>query len=83
MDELENVIAAPEDNIEELSRHISDFLETQEKTDRLIFMGRYFHAVAVKDLAKRTGMTPNHVSTRLYRLRERLRAYLLERGYSL
>ena len=83
MEELENVIAAPEDNIDKLTSHISDFLECQEKLDRLLFMGRYFHAMPVKDLAKRTGMTPNNVSARLYRTREKLRAYLLERGYSI
>ena len=82
MEELENCIAAPEDGVEALSGHISDFLDAQEKIDRLIFMGRYFHAMPVKVLAGKLGMTPNSVSARLYRIRERLRAYLQERGYT-
>lgn len=81
MEELEHCIAAPEDRVEELSAHISDFLEKQEKLDRLLFMGRYFHAMPVKELAEKCGMTPNNVSARLYRLREKLRACLQERGY--
>ena len=80
--ELENCVAAPEDRAGELARYISDFLETQEKTDRLLFMGRYFHACSVKTLAQKSGLKENAVSVRLHRTRERLRAYLEERGYS-
>ena len=44
-------------------------------------MGRYFYALTVNDLAKRMDMTPNAVSLRLGRTREKLRSYLEERGY--
>lgn len=82
LDELENCIVLPEDRSAELAELISDFLERQDKIDRLLFMGRYFHACSVKELAERCGMTANAVSARLHRTREKLRIYLQERGYS-
>ena len=81
IEELSHLIAAPEDGVEELSEHISNFLDRQEKNDRLLFMGRYFHTCPVKELAPKLGMTVEQASTRLYRMRERLRIYLVERGY--
>ena len=81
MDELSYCIAAPEDHIHELSALISDFLDGQERLDRLLFVGRYFHGISVTELAHRSRMTPNSVSVRLYRCRDRLRAFLTERGY--
>ena len=81
MEDLAAVAAPPEDRSAELARDISDFLQMQDKPDRLLFMGRYFHLCSVKELAQKSGMTPNHVSVRLHRTREKLRAYLLERGY--
>ena len=83
LEEISYCIPAPADNADELAAHISDFLETEERLDRLLFMGRYFHGISVKELALRCGMTPNGVSARLYRCRERLRVYLQERGYSI
>ncbi len=81
MEDLAAVAAPPEDRAVELARDISDFLEKQEKLDRLLFMGRYFHLCSVKELAEKSGMLPNTVSMRLHRTREKLRVYLLERGY--
>ena len=81
LEELEGCIPMPEEKSDELAEHLSNFLRTQEKTDRLLFMGRYFHACSVKTLAKKSGLRENTVSVRLHRTRERLRAYLEERGY--
>ncbi len=83
MEEISYCIPAPEDNVHELSALISNFLEGEERLDRLLFMGRYFHGIPVKELARRSGMTPNGVSSRLHRCRDRLRTYLQERGYSI
>ena len=41
----------------------------------------YAFACGVEELAKRTGLTPKAVHMRIFRTRERLRAYLSERGY--
>ena len=47
----------------------------------MLFVGRYWYALAVSDLAERMDMTANAVSLRLHRTREKLRVYLEERGY--
>ncbi len=80
--ELEGCLAVPEENGEELATLLSDFLVGQEKTDRLLFMGRYWHGLSVNELAVRLDMKANTATVRLKRMRERLRSYLQERGYS-
>ena len=66
-----------------LSELLDRFLRTEEETDRRLFLGRYWHGAAVKDLAAGSGLSPNAVTKRLAKTRERLRTYLTERGYSL
>ena len=80
--ELEGCLALPEENGEELAGLLSDFLKTCDKTDRLLFMGRYWHGISVAELAGRMGMKSNTAAVRLKRLRQRLREFLVERGYS-
>jgi len=81
LEELEGVLAIPEEQSEGLSELFSEFLRGLEREDRLLFMGRYWHGYAVGDLAQHYGMTPNAVTKRLGRTREKLRDYLNERGY--
>ena len=81
MTELEACLALPEENGGEMAEILSEFLRGQDKTDRLLFMGRYWHGISVAELASRTGMKPNTVTVKLKRTRERLRGYLSERGY--
>ena len=66
---------------EALRAHLSDFLRSEDETDRALFMGRYWHACPVGELAAEWGMSRFAVSRRLKATRERLRAYLCERGY--
>ncbi len=80
-EELEGCLSIREDASAELSRLLSDFLRTQNEQDRKLFLGRYWYAVPVKDLAAEYGMTPNAVTLNLRRTRERLRAHLAEGGY--
>lgn len=81
--ELEECIPAPaEGDAEALLAHIGDFLRGRSELDRLLFVGRYFHAYSVNRLARGHGLTANAVSLRLLKTREALRAYLTERGYS-
>ena len=81
MEELGDCIPAPEEPSYELTEHITAFLRDLNEIDRRIFMQRYWHAVSVMDLARMEGMTSNAVSLRLHKTREKLRAYLEERGY--
>ena len=82
LEEVEPYLAVPPEGEAELPRLLEAFLRTEDELDRKLFMGRYWHAYPVKDMAARYGLTPNAVSHRLSRTRERLRAYLNERGYS-
>ena len=82
LDELEACIPVPEEYSSELAEMLSEFLRTLSARDRLLFMGRYFHALPVDELASRCHMKPNTVSVRLHRIREALRVHLCERGYS-
>lgn len=82
LEELESCISVDESRASELPDLISAFLEGLEPLDRKLFMGRYWHATPVKDLAKVYGMTPNAVTLRLRSIRERLRLHLTEGGYT-
>ncbi|MBE6585993.1 MAG: sigma-70 family RNA polymerase sigma factor [Ruminococcaceae bacterium] len=80
--ELAECLAIDERHANELSRLLNDFLTSLPSLERRLFMGRYWHAYPVKRLAEAYGMTPNAVSLRLMRTREKLRTYLEERGIS-
>lgn len=66
---------------EALRGHLSDFLRSEDETDRALFMGRYWHGCPVNVLAQEQGLSRFAVSRRLKAVKERLRAYLCERGY--
>lgn len=80
MEELEGVLSIPEEKSEGLSELLSEFLRELPKEERLLFMGRYWHGRSVGTLAKDFGMADNTVSVKLYRIRNKLRDYLTERG---
>jgi RNA polymerase sigma-70 factor (ECF subfamily) len=82
LEELGDCIPMPEETTEqELCCVISDFLYTQPKLERQLFVGRYWYAHTVKELAFAHGLSPNAATKRLSRTREALRIYLEERGY--
>ena len=85
MEELGDCLPADDDPacavLGGLSEYMSDFLEQETPLNRKLFVGRYWYALAVSDLAERMDMTANAVSLRLHRTREKLRVYLEERGY--
>ena len=64
-----------------LKELVQVFLRGLEERDRRLFLGRYWYACSVKQLAKAWDMSPNAVSLRLYRTREKFKAFLSERGY--
>lgn len=80
LEELEGVLAIPEEQSEGLSELFSEFLRGLEREDRLLFMGRYWHGRSVATLAKDFGLPANTVSVKLYRVRNDLRVFLAERG---
>lgn len=65
----------------ELRAAIAAFVQALPVRQRRLFVLRYWHAESVVSAAKRCGMTANHASVTLHRLRGDLRGYLTERGY--
>lgn len=81
LDELEDCLAFPEDEADVLTDLLNEFLDGLPACDRTVFILRYWHAMPVADIARRGGWTTNAVSVRLYKTREKLRAFLAQRGY--
>ena len=82
-EELADILAATEDTNEgELTDLLNDFLVALPDTERRLFVGRYWYAYPVNQMAEAYGMTPNAVSKQLGRTREKLKVYLEERGYT-
>ncbi len=82
LDELAETLPDRVESEGELARCISDFLRREEELDRRLFVGRYWFSQSVKELAAAWDVPAKTVSQKLFRTRERLRAYLTERGYS-
>ena len=85
LDELEECLS-DNDSVEEayeakeLREAINGFMATLNYSDRFIFMRRYWYSDPVKDIAKMAESTPNSVTVRLFRIREKLRLYLEKEG---
>jgi len=67
----------------ELISAIDAFLARLSPLKRSIFVCRYWYFDSISQIAQRFGMTENHVSVTLTRLRRKLRQHLLERGFVL
>ena len=80
-EELEACIPAAMEDAGELASLLNSFLESLDETNRVLFMGRYWYSYAIDDLAAQMGLTDKAVYMRLHKTREKLRAYLAERGY--
>ena len=85
LDELEGCLAAGGSveeayDAKELSEAINAFLSSLSYTDRFLFVRRYWYSDSMQDIAAMTGSTANSVAVRLYRLREKLRHYLIREG---
>ena len=66
-----------------LSQAISAFLKSQDIESRNMFIRRYWYSDSVKEIAKRYGVRESKVKSQLFRLRGRLKNYLIEEGFSL
>lgn len=75
-----NVEAAADDTVLQCIQH---FLERQSPRDRAMFLRRYFYLESVRDLAASFGVTASAVSTRLGRMRAKLKLELEKEGITL
>ena len=83
LSELEPYLPAQEEEGSVLTDLLDGFLDGLDTLDRRLFMGRYWHGYTVARMAEHYGLTPNAVSLRLHRVREKLRDYLEKGGYHL
>lgn len=88
LDEIAELVSGTDGPEQESSRRelaaaIDDFLGALPAGKRCIFIRRYWYFDRVPEIASRFGMTENHVSVILTRLRLKLRDFLLERGFEL
>lgn len=65
----------------ELEEALRAFVKTLAPDRREMFLRRYWRVEPVSEIARRFGRTENQVSTILYRIRKKLKAYLIERGF--
>lgn len=85
IEELEECIASQksiDDEIaeSELSSCIDEFLETLSKTDRMIFVRRFWYLDAYEDISKASGIRENTVRVRVSRTKAGLKKFLEKRG---
>ncbi len=86
IDELSDVISnnkTPESELEskELNRAIEEFVGMLPKTERSLFLGRYYFFDSIKDIAGYLGLSESKVKTGLFRIRKKLREYLKKEGF--
>ena len=65
----------------ELAAAINRFLAMLPQEDRNLFLARYWFVTPLRTLASRLGVKESSLKTRLYRIRQRLRAYLEKEGF--
>ena len=88
LSELEEVLpggTSPEEALagKELALCLQAWVDSLESEERRLFVRRYWHGVAVKQLAREAGVTQNAMTLRLTRLRRSLRARLEQEGVEL
>ena len=67
----------------ELGEQISDWLETLDENDRVLFIRRYWYGEAVRELAAEWKCPENRIAQRMRWMRGRLKTYLETRGVTL
>ena len=82
LEELAECAAPDDEDVTALTDALNEFLDGLEPLDRKLFVGRYWHLYPVSVLANAYNLSPNNTSVRLHRTRERLRAHLTERGFT-
>ena len=64
----------------ELSEILNSFLHSLPKTERRIFVCRYWYCDKISDISKQFGFTQSKVKMMLLRTRDKLRTHLIEEG---
>ena len=64
-----------------LTESLNRFLEGLPKTERALFIRRYWYFLSVKELSAQFGFTESKTESMLLRTRRKLRVYLEKEGY--
>ena len=85
LDELEECIPGgtyPEQALEEneLARAIGSFVSGLSKTEKKIFVLRYWYVAPIDDIADQLGFSTGKIKSILFRTRKKLKNYLEEEG---
>ncbi len=73
--------AENEADMKVLTGLLNKFLLSQSETDRNIFVRRYWYTDSLSDISKMYSINERTVSTRLFRMRKKLKSYLEKEGY--
>ena len=85
LDELAETLDSGNDTekemeIRELNRAVQEMLDRLGRTERDVFLGRYWFAASISEIAEKSGFTESKIKTMLYRTRKKLSAQLKEDG---
>lgn len=64
-----------------LAKAVQDYLETLPEEMRDVFIGRYYFADSIREVAKYYGMSESKTKSMLYRIRMGLKKYLEQEGF--
>lgn len=86
LDELSECLASDSDveseyESKELGQCIRHFVRELPERDGNVFVRRYFFTESVAQIARRYGLTDNHVMVILSRTRKKLKAHLVKEGF--
>lgn len=82
LSEIENTVSSAETELadKEVVLLINTFLETVKKEHRIMFVRRYFYLDSVEIIADNFNMSQNRVAVILFRIRKKLKEFLLKEG---
>lgn len=86
LEELAECVAGSEDvsgqvEAQELGRCVREFVDNLPSREGDVFLRRYFFTESIREISQAYGMTENHVSVTLSRVRKKLRSHLEQEGY--
>lgn len=72
-----------ETDANELTRLLNAFLRELPQEKRILFIKRYWYGESLDDISMETGLTTTKIATTLFRVRGKLKDYLIKEGVAL
>ena len=83
LDELDDCVADTDKSAEKLGIIITNFLYSEKKEIRQVFVRRYFYGDSIEDISKRFSFSESKIKSMLHRTRLALRDYLTQNGVNI